>query len=166
MRSLPDDGEVARCCFEIGPLDLKALALVGHLLLPDERDRIAEEVSDLIMSWPETQRMVDEKTLRQIRAAALSDLDHLLSGDLSPSSLACRRRLAAHHAEQGIAPRWHMACYAFYMCSLLGPVTRRLSQISPELLLPVVRSLLKTVLFDVALCWDEYLRSKEQRMIE
>lgn len=160
------DAEIASQYFDIDARDLTALALLGALLTRPERDKFIDDLYERLLSWPDTGSLFPAESLSRAKESQRQYFNELFSGVLDSAYLARRRAIGATHDRLGVRPYWYLAAYAFYLSGLLDLTIPRIQALQTEQRTAVAKALIKIILFDAALAWEEYTTRREGKLEE
>ena len=137
--------------------DLSRLKKIHQVLSPLQPALVDDFVRHLA-SFEQTRRQLpsDPSSLDKFKKILGAYFDRLFSGPYDMDYVRNRLRVGGLHEEMGIPPQWYLGAYVRYLTGLL-PEIRKTSRDRPAELTEAIRSLLKTVFFDIGLTLDAYI---------
>ena len=145
--------------------NLESIRRVLHPLQPALVDDFVRHLSSFERTRPHIPS--DPSALDRFRKILTSYFDRLFSGPCDMDYARNRLRVGAIHEAMGISPEWYLGAYVRYLSGAL-PEILNMPRDRPEEQSNAVRSLLKTVFFDLGLALDAYLFAsvRSERMLK
>lgn len=160
-----DEEEVARrkAFLQFGDDDVEALKGFRDLARK-YADPVIEEFYTHVLSFAETRaQFAQAHVLERVKRLQKEYFIRLTEGEYGAEYVANRLKIGAAHERVGVAPKWYLGMYSFY----LRLVARRISENfpgEPARALSSFLSLLKLVFFDISLAVDTYIDAREATM--
>ncbi len=151
-----DDAEIdsRRSFFEITDDDLQRLARLQPLA-EKHCDHVVEDFYQLILGHQGSRSFFpDEATLVRVKRHQRDYFMGLFNGRCDRAYVENRLRVGAAHERVGIDPKWYIGAYSRYLRLLLGHFT---ADLPPDQVFAAYGSLIKMVMFDMALSMDTYI---------
>jgi rsbT co-antagonist protein RsbR len=169
-RALPlqmemDDHEVDRRkqFLEFGPEDAQALKdlapVAGRYAEP-----VIEDFYRHLLSFDETRSFFqDPKVLERVKRMQVEYFRRLTEGDYGADYVANRLRIGTVHERVGLAPKWYLGAYSFYMRAVASRLREAFGD-DPSKAFSVFLSLVKLVFLDIGLAVETYIDAREATM--
>ena len=160
-----DEPEVARRkeFLEFRDEDAEALRSLGQVARK-YADPVIEEFYRHILRFDDTKAFFrDPKVLERVKRAQKDYFIQLTEGEYGPDYVANRLRIGTVHERVGLAPKWYLGMYNFY----LRAVANRLLEVFPKepaKAFSAFLSLMKLVFLDIGLAVDTYIYAREATM--
>ena len=160
-----DEEEVARRkeFLEFGPEDTETLKSLNELART-YAGPVIEAFYEHILSFPETRSFFeDPRVLERVKRMQKEYFLRLTEGDYGAEYISDRLRIGTVHERVGLAPKWYLGMYSFYMRA----VARRLLEgfpKEPARAFEAFLSLMKLVFLDIGLAVDTYIHAREATM--
>ena len=145
--------------------DDDADALVG---LRDVARKCANPVIDEfyrhLLSFEETRTFFhDPKVLERVKALQKTYFLGLTEGDYGATYVADRLRVGTVHEHIGLAPRWYLGMYAFYLRAIANQLLAAFSS-DPAKGLKLFLSMIKLAFLDMTLAINTYIYARESAL--
>jgi rsbT co-antagonist protein RsbR len=160
-----DEQEVARRkeFLEFGPEDVERLKGLAPIAARYAQP-VIEEFYRHLLSFEETRSFFsDPKMLEHVKKMQTEYFRRLTEGDYGAEYVSNRLRIGTVHERVGLAPKWYLGSYSFYM-RIVG---QRLSEAcagDPAKAFPAFLSLIKLIFLDIGLAVETYIDAREATM--
>jgi len=127
-------------------------------------DPVIEDLYRHFLSFDDTKRFFrDPRMLERVKRLQKEYFLRLTQGDYGHSYVANRLRIGTVHERIGLAPKWYLGAYSFYLRSVADRLLEAFPQ-DPRKLQSVFLSLMKLVFLDIGLAVDTYIHARETTM--
>ena len=160
-----DEEDVARRkeFLEFGADDAQALKSLAEIARK-YAEPVIDEFYEHILASDETKSFFqDPKVLERVKRQQKEYFLRLTEGDYGPEYIANRLRIGTVHERIGLAPKWYLGMYAFYL-RLVGKRLLEAFSGDPKKAFSSFLSLLKVVFLDIGLAVDTYIHAREATM--
>ena len=160
-----DDEEVARrkAFLEFGEADAEALKGF-NAVAQTYADPVIEEFYAHILAFDETRAFFrDPRVLERVKRLQKGYFLRLTEGEYGTDYTADRLKIGAVHERVGLAPKWYLGMYAFYLRAVARRLLEAFAQ-EPAKAFTGFLSLLKIVFLDIGLAVDTYIHAREATM--
>jgi rsbT co-antagonist protein RsbR len=160
-----DEAEVARRkeFLEFGKEDAETLKGLGELARK-YADPVIEDFYRHILSFEETRAFFrDPKLLERVKQQQKEYFLRLTEGEYGADYMADRLRIGAAHERVGLAPKWYLGMYNFYLRAVANRFMEAFAG-EPAKALSSFLSLMKLVFLDIGIAVDTYTHAREATM--
>jgi rsbT co-antagonist protein RsbR len=160
-----DEQEVARRkeFLQFGREDIQALKTLTELAVT-YADPVIEDFYRHILTFEETRAFFrDPKTLERVKRLQKEYFLRLTEGDYGRDYIADRLRIGRAHERVGLAPKWYLGMYSFYLRQVASRIIQAFPN-EPAKAFNAFLSLIKLVFLDIGLAVDTYIDSREATM--
>jgi rsbT co-antagonist protein RsbR len=160
-----DEQEVARRkeFLEFREEDARALQALGPIA-EKYATPVIEEFYQHILSFEETKAFFrDPKLLERVKRQQKDYFLRLTEGDYGPDYIADRLRIGTVHERVGLAPKWYLGMYSFYLRAVANRFVEAFSG-EPAKAFGAFLTLVKLVFLDIGLAVDTYIYARERTM--
>jgi rsbT co-antagonist protein RsbR len=160
-----DDDEVARRkeFLQFGEGDVQALKGLREVA-QKYADPVIDDFYRHILTFPETRSFFeDPKVLERVKRLQKDYFIGLTEGDYGSEYVANRLRIGTVHERVGLAPKWYLGMYNFYMRAVGNRLMEAFPR-DPAKAFASFLSLLKLVFMDIGLAVDTYIYAREGTM--
>ena len=125
---------------------------------------VIEEFYRHILTFEETKAFFrDPKLLDRVKRQQKDYFLRLTEGDYGREYVADRLRIGTVHERIGLAPKWYLGMYAFYLRAVASRLLDAFSS-EPRKALSAFLTLIKLVFLDIGLAVDTYIYARERTM--
>jgi rsbT co-antagonist protein RsbR len=160
-----DDEEVARRkeFLEFGRQDVQTLKGLREIA-QKYAGPVIEEFYRHILAFEETRSFFqDPKVLERVKQLQKEYFLALTEGEYGADYVANRLRIGTVHERVGLAPKWYLGMYNFYMRAVASRLMEAFPQ-DPAAAFSSFLSLMKLVFMDIGLAVDTYIYAREGTM--
>jgi rsbT co-antagonist protein RsbR len=160
-----DEQEVARRkeFLQFGPEDTEALRNL-KAVAEKYADPVIDEFYRHIMSFDETRSFFrDPKVLERVKRLQKEYFLRLTEGEYGSDYVANRLRVGTVHEHIGLAPKWYLGMYNFYLRLVANRIVEAFPQ-EPAKAFGAFLSLMKLVFLDIGLAVETYIHAREATM--
>lgn len=160
-----DDGEVNRRkdFLEFRRDDVDALRELSEIA-KRYSEPVIEELYRHFLSFEETRAFFqDPRTLERVKQMQREYFIRLTQGDYGADYVANRLRIGTVHERIGLAPKWYLGAYNFYLRAVALRILDAHAK-DPRKAFAVFLSLLKVVFMDIGLAVDTYIFARDTTM--
>jgi rsbT co-antagonist protein RsbR len=143
--------------------DVAALKALNEIALR-YADPVIDDFYRHFLSFEETKAFFrDPKTLERVKRLQKEYFLRLTEGEYGKEYVANRLRIGTVHERIGLAPKWYLGAYNYYLRAVAVRIQEALGN-DPQRVLPVFLSLMKVVFLDIGLAVDTYVFARESTM--
>jgi rsbT co-antagonist protein RsbR len=160
-----DEQEVARRkeFLQFGREDVQALKTLTELAAT-YAGPVIEDFYRHILSFEETRAFFrDPKVLERVKRLQKEYFLRLTEGDYGTDYIANRQRIGAVHERVGLAPKWYLGMYSFYIRQVANRIMEAFPT-EPAKAFSAFLSLVKLIFLDIGLAVDTYIDARELTM--
>ena len=160
-----DEQEVARRkeFLEFRDEDARALRELGTTAQA-YASPVIEEFYRHIMTFEETKAFFrDPKLLERVKRQQKEYFIRLTEGDYGREYVADRLRIGTVHERIGLAPKWYLGMYSFYLRAVASRLLEAFSS-EPRKAFSSFLTLIKLVFLDIGFAVDTYVHARERTM--
>jgi rsbT co-antagonist protein RsbR len=160
-----DEQEVARrkAFLEFRDEDARTLSGLGPIA-EKYATPVIEEFYKHILTFEETRAFFrDPKLLERVKRQQKEYFLRLTDGEYGSDYVADRLRIGTVHERVGLAPKWYLGMYAFYLRAVANRLLETFSG-EPTKAFSAFLTLLKLVFLDIGLAVETYIYARERTM--
>jgi len=160
-----DEHEIARRkeFLEIRREDIQALKSLNELAIT-YADPVIDDFYRHILSFEETRAFFrDPKVLERVKRLQKEYFLRLTEGEYGSDYIANRLRIGTVHERVGLAPKWYLGMYSFYLRQVANRILEAFPK-EPAKVFSAFLSLMKLVFLDIGLAVDTYIYAREATM--
>jgi len=125
---------------------------------------VIDEFYGHLLSFEETRTFFrDPKVLERVKGQQKAYFLGLTEGDYGTNYVADRLRVGTVHEHIGLAPRWYLGMYAFYLRAIAGRLMEAFAS-DPGKAMKLFLAMVKLAFFDMTLTINTYIYAREDAL--